>query len=141
MVTFNSYDLTLEPALERLRQCARGERAVLCEYPSWLREVSYKPNFRFDIICEQTVWSFGQSHDHRFICVAEFDDAYHQDRKTHVAFNYGVRGELPKEAFIDYIRHCFWMIEQHELDEFLRVDGVPVRDPHGGVTDGLPQGR
>jgi hypothetical protein len=41
-------------------------------------------------------------------------------------------GSDSEEVMIDWVRHCLMQLEEHEMDEWLQVDGKRYRDPHSG---------
>lgn len=38
----------------------------------------------------------------------------------------------PEKRFFDFLRQCIWSVERHESDEWIRVDGELLHDPHAG---------
>lgn len=127
--TYNDYTFSLDQSLRRLTEYYERPSVACCQYPTWLEKITYKPNWRMAIICEQPLWR-AQPNEHRFIVVAAVTDAYHPERETLVAFNHFIHGGADREEFVRCIRRQLLNCERHEFDEFFRVNGVQFHNPH-----------
>lgn len=94
---------------------------------AWLETVTYKPMYQLDISFD---WAGGQA---LLRVTVQTIDTY---RGGHVqvahAFSAGtdwlVDGGF--DYFVGWVRDCLHRVETHEADEWLKVNGVMVFDPH-----------
>lgn len=93
----------------------------------WLSRLSYKPTFKFHLrraICT----------DHIELRITHLvDDVQNPDRqKIHVSACHIVPvGTLQSfDEFKAWIRSLIMTLEIHELDEWLKFDGIQMNDPH-----------
>lgn len=107
----------------------RDRLLTFWEMERLLERITYKPGVRLSI------WR--SVHDERLTlgiiaAVPSVDDPSRtieiQSTVSLPAWQLGEAGILRK------VRRLVKELENHEVDEWLRVDGVPVRDPHPGPS-------
>lgn len=92
----------------------------------WVKEISYKPRWRFEIV---------EAPHEAYVYLGLFfdaDDAYKPGYWTVVqgATVLPPPALTDRGAFFSWVRHQISAAENHEIDEWFKVSGVRVRDPH-----------
>lgn len=88
----------------------------------FVKTISYKPGWRFEVVT--TEWDTG------LLIGFDAPDANHPERTVPVQ-TIDVRfGYLPSDHWVAQLRAAIRSLEFHEVDEWLCIDGVRVREPH-----------
>jgi hypothetical protein len=88
--------------------------------------LTYKPNAKVWVECGCTL-----------VMVLDVPDRDHPERILPVVSRQQIPPDMAggsdsEEVMIDWVRHCLMQLEEHEMDEWLQVDGKRYRDPHSG---------
>lgn len=104
-------------------------------FKDFVNRFSYKPNVKFIVKCDMN----------RFCLYLDYhtnDSLIHNESVTISHYN-----SLFKQEFIDvysknfnlfknWIKHCVYKMEMHEMNEFFRCDGLQLINPHQDeITD------
>ena len=88
--------------------------------------LTYKPNSKVWVEC-----------GHTLVMVLDVPDRDHPERTVPVVSRQDVPPSMvdggdSEEAMMDWVRNCLGQLEDHEKDEWLKLDGKRWRDPHAG---------
>lgn len=102
--------------------------------PEWtevLDALTYRPNVKFEV--RAPGYRGDSLHGLLFEIHATVPDSrYPNDARTiTVVHSFAVPYMFDdRNHIIAFVRHCIHSMERHEADEFLRIDGELVNDPH-----------
>lgn len=95
--------------------------------------ITYKPGWKFDIHRE------AQERQYSIITEAKVQDSSNLNEISLVIgkqiISLHMLSDMTKDSFVQFIRQCIHRREVHEADEFLRVDGEMVFNPHKLLGD------
>lgn len=102
------------------------ESPLTVRFRSWVRRFTYKPNVELKpraMDGELFLW-----------LVVSTPDSNDPGKVINVTHNNSITKEhfsrMGFEEFTTWIRSCVRTMEAHEMDEFLRVDGRMIKNPH-----------
>ena len=101
------------------------DRATLESVTAYVARYTYKPGARFTVSTHE--------HSYGFIAIMliiEVPDAEHPGQLTRVVNMQSVEPGMPMEVLPQLIRELVRKAELHEIDEWLRLDGARVHEPH-----------
>lgn len=92
----------------------------------WLKRVSYRPGFKFRLFDAHMGYNMIET-------TYESEDAAHPEHRTTIKLR--VQNVVPdlqsEEHFITWFKYDILMkIERHECEEWFRMDGKQVHNPH-----------
>jgi hypothetical protein len=88
--------------------------------------LTYKPNAKIWVEC-----------GHTLVMVLDVPDRDHPERTVPVVSRQDVPPSMvdggdSEEEIVNWVRNCLGQLEDHEKDEWLKLDGKRWRDPHAG---------
>jgi hypothetical protein len=121
-----------------------GMGAAVFAFQELVRHITYKPGYRLEV--RQPWDQYTRGGGVLLSITARLEDTYHPGQFTEQAMNFTVvpyvlerwgewlerRPELARQDMLRLVLKCLGIHELHERDEWFRVDGVMVFDPHRG---------
>lgn len=94
-----------------------------------LKSITYKPNIRFSIE------PFPTNGFPRFKLIASVEDSRDRRQLITITLEQSIT-ELfvsSKDMFIQFVLHRIQQFERHEIDEWFKIDGKHLHEPHAKV--------
>lgn len=102
----------------------------------WVSEITYKPGWTFDLIRHFP-------YDDRDLAIVRITAKVPDVRDPTVSaeigqvayiYDYIVDRPDPKDAFMEWVFSAVLQLEKHEVNEWFRVRGAPLHEPHPATT-------
>lgn len=100
-----------------------------------IRRVTYKPGWSFSVKYAATSWDYGQ-----LVITAQVRDSRGSQREITIQHQCIIPEsmiELDEAYLLRWLQSCIMEVERHEMQEFLRLDGLLVDDPHRDEKSGV----
>jgi hypothetical protein len=93
-----------------------------------LSRVSYRPRTQFQLLTERNVpWTT--------LVISMFvTDSDNLEQQSWVHMKHPIPPLKDERSFYSWLRHTLHICEMHEADEFFKVDGIKLFDPHRSNT-------
>lgn len=127
-----------EPILSQMTLCGVSDESkrLLFAVAGVLRRITYKPTWRFHIEAEpETMYRPWYVHVHLYYSLPSIDDPMVDSQlTTQQTFTANALADVVRygeDAIVERVAYSLIRrAELHEMDEWLKLDGVCVRDPH-----------